>query len=108
MSETPSWLQSGNETPAPAPAAPAPTPVGSLNVETNNNNTISTTSAAEEKDLPAILLMMRLLNMGVAGAIIAISVRNEREKRCEIGRHSHIDVVAWFCGFPLSLTCLLS
>ena len=74
MSETPSWLQSGNETPAPAPAAPAPAPVGSLNVETNNNTT-SATSAAEEKDLPSIILMMRLLNMGVAGAIIAISVR---------------------------------
>ena len=78
MSETPSWLQSGNEAPAPAPAAPAPAPVGSLNVETNTNNinatTTSTTTMADEKDLPAIILMMRLLNMGVAGAIIAISV----------------------------------
>jgi hypothetical protein len=77
MSETPSWLQSGND--APAPAAPAPSPVGSLNVETNNNTT-SAVTAADDKDLPGVILMMRLLNMGVAGAIIAISVRGHQKK----------------------------
>lgn len=74
MAETPSWLQSGNDAaPAPVPAAPAP--VGSLNVETTTSNTATT--EADDKDLPAIILMMRLLNMGVAGAIIAISVRQD-------------------------------
>ena len=73
MAETPSWLQGGNEAPAPAPAAAAPSPVGSMNVETTNAATTSTTEDA--KDLPSIILMMRLMNMGVAGALIAISVR---------------------------------
>jgi hypothetical protein len=76
MSETPSWLQGGNGAPEPAPDATAPSPVGSMNVETTNAATTSTTDdAADAKDLPSIILMMRLLNMGVAGALIAISVR---------------------------------
>eukprot|EP00539_Tryblionella_compressa_P002175 CAMPEP_0178741522 /NCGR_PEP_ID=MMETSP0744-20121128/5186_1 /TAXON_ID=913974 /ORGANISM="Nitzschia punctata, Strain CCMP561" /LENGTH=202 /DNA_ID=CAMNT_0020394403 /DNA_START=23 /DNA_END=631 /DNA_ORIENTATION=+ len=73
MSETPSWLAPGNDAPAPSAAAPAPSPsMGSMDVDTNN--TTSTTTVPEEKDLPSIILMMRLLNMGVAGALIAISV----------------------------------
>jgi hypothetical protein len=74
MSETPSWLQQGNEAPVPAPSAPAPAPVGSMNLETNATGAAAVTEV-DNKDLPSIILMMRLLNMGVAGAVIAISVR---------------------------------
>lgn len=74
MAETPSWLQPGNEATAPAPAVAAPTPVGSMNVETGTAAAAASTDA-EPVDLPSIILMMRLLNMGAAGAVIAISVR---------------------------------
>ncbi|KAG7353103.1 COPI associated protein [Nitzschia inconspicua] len=73
MSETPSWLQAGNEAPAPAPAASAPAPVGSINLEPSTGAAAATTEV-DDKDLPSIILMMRLLNMGVAGAVIAISI----------------------------------
>jgi hypothetical protein len=52
--------------------------MGSLNIEssTGANNTAATAAAAAEadKDLPSIILFMRLVNMGAAGALIAISV----------------------------------
>jgi hypothetical protein len=76
MSQTPSWLQAGNDSPDPAPAADTPAPVGSMNVETSNAAAATTATDADSKDLPSIILMMRLLNMGVAGALIAISVRS--------------------------------
>jgi hypothetical protein len=78
MSETPSWLQAGNDAPPPASA---PAPVGSMNLETSTAAggtttaaTTTTASAADEKDLPSVILLMRLVNMGVAGALIAFSV----------------------------------
>jgi hypothetical protein len=51
--------------------------MGSMNLETSASNNTSTggDAAADDKDLPSIILMMRLLNMGAAGALIAISVR---------------------------------
>ena len=76
MSETPSWLAPGNETAAPAPAAPAP--VG-LDAPTNGGGAAESnygvSSADDDKDLPGVILTMRLANMGVAGALIAVSVR---------------------------------
>jgi hypothetical protein len=77
MSETPSWLQSGNEAAVPSPSAPAPAPVGSMNLETNATTAAAATDVDDTKDLPSIILMMRLLNMGVAGAVITISVRTD-------------------------------
>jgi hypothetical protein len=79
MTDTPAWLAPGNEAPAPSPAADSGTstttspPMGSMGVETNNTTTGTDT---DDKDLPSVILMMRLLNMGVAGAIIAVSVRS--------------------------------
>lgn len=74
MSGTPSWLQpSGNDAPAPAAtAAPASLEVTGT---TNFSQTAATPSTQEEeKDLPSIILMMRLINMGMAAALITISV----------------------------------
>jgi hypothetical protein len=78
MSETPSWLQTGNEAPAPTPSAPSPAsaPATSMNLETNATGAAAAPEV-DDKELPSIILMMRLLNMGVAGAVIAISVRTE-------------------------------
>lgn len=79
MTDTPAWLAGGNDAP-PAPSSPAAgastttttsPPIGSMGVETS---TAGATSQVEDKDLPSVILMMRLLNMGVAGALIAISV----------------------------------
>ena len=76
MTDTPAWLAPGNDAaPAPAPAASATTgspPVGSMNLETSAT---TTSDSPEDKDLPSVILMMRLLNMGAAAALIAISVR---------------------------------
>ena len=75
MADGPSWL----DTPAPAASASASGPaIDPLSIEssTGANNAAATTSTvvADDKDLPSIILMMRLLNMGAAGALIAISV----------------------------------
>lgn len=77
MAEAPSWLD--NAAPAaPTPAAADAPSMGSLNIEssTGANNTAATAAAAAEadKDLPSIILFMRLVNMGAAGALIAISI----------------------------------
>ena len=73
-SETPSWLASGNENPAPAPA-----PAGGLETSTASGGAATAdygdSSAADDKELPGVILTMRLANMGVAGALIAVSVR---------------------------------
>ena len=69
MSSTPSWLDQGADT-TPAVqdesldvpvASPAPT-------------TESSFATADEKDLPTIILYMRLANMGAAVALVTISV----------------------------------
>jgi len=71
---SPSWLS----TPAPSGSAPAPAPaVDPLSIESSTQGAAGTgtgNGAADEKDLPSIILMMRLLNMGAAGGLITISV----------------------------------
>lgn len=67
MVETPSWLTPGNSNPAPAPAA-ATLDHGAAVVNTG-------VTQDDEKDLPGVILTMRLANMGAAAALITISVR---------------------------------
>jgi len=75
MTDTPSWLSSdeGGAAPAPAPAKE------SLEIAGDDGNAAaantSTTTTPDDADLPGIILMMRLTNMGVAAALIACSVR---------------------------------
>lgn len=75
---SPSWLS----TPAPSGSAPAPAPaVDPLSIESSTEGAAGTgtgNDAADEKDLPSIILMMRLLNMGAAGALITISVGEKK------------------------------
>jgi hypothetical protein len=40
---------------------------------------VSSAPEADEKELPHVILMMRLANMGAAVALIACAVRNEQE-----------------------------
>lgn len=71
MSSTPSWLDHGADTSPPlqdesldAPAVDTPPPAEP-----------SSFASADEKDLPTIILYMRLANMGAAVALVTISVR---------------------------------
>lgn len=76
MSGAPSWLDTsasaGASTSSPIP--PASPAVGSMNIESNNTAGDAAANAADDKDLPGIILFMRLVNMGAAGALIAISI----------------------------------
>lgn len=68
---SPSWLS----TSAPAAPAPAPAAIDPLSIESNNDDAAAGTSAStDEKDLPSIILMMRLLNMGAAAGLITVSI----------------------------------
>ena len=70
MSETPSWLAGGSQAPAPASS---PLEVSSPSPTASGGSTQLSGAAAtsdDEKDLPSIILMMRLTNMGLAAAII--------------------------------------
>lgn len=70
---SPSWLSTS------APAAAAPATIDPLSIESNNDDAAAGTSAStDEKDLPSIILMMRLLNMGAAAGLITVSVRTKR------------------------------
>jgi hypothetical protein len=77
-SETPTWLSPGNEAPAPAPA-PAGSSTGGLDTAitsggaTDSNYGVS--SAADDRELPGVILTMRLANLGVAAALMTVSVR---------------------------------
>lgn len=65
----PAWLQDSSSAPAPAPdgIAAAPTPaIAPVNIGADEQ---------PEPDLPGVILTMRLANMGVAAAMITISVR---------------------------------
>ena len=86
MSDAPSWLQSDENTPTPSASAGAGNPstsssrfemdsgnAGSPAAPTLDSNHVGTL-AEEEKELPGIILTMRLANMAAAGALIAISV----------------------------------
>jgi hypothetical protein len=69
----PAWLQA-NTTEAPI-VTPLETEIAVPSPPSKNNNgSAATTSAAEEAELPSIILFMRLANMGVAIAMITISV----------------------------------
>mmetsp|Transcript_24343 Transcript_24343/g.57310 ORF Transcript_24343/g.57310 Transcript_24343/m.57310 type:complete len:210 (+) Transcript_24343:119-748(+) len=78
MSESPSWLN----TAAPAPSASAPAPsIDPLSIESSTAENAAAagtngTADSDEKDLPSIILMMRLVNMGAAAALITISIFN--------------------------------
>lgn len=78
MTDTPSWLSPEED--GAAAAAPAPAPA-TESFEISGNNEASTglvqsnTSTPDDADLPGIILMMRLANMGVASALMACSVR---------------------------------
>lgn len=70
MSSTPSWLEQGADT----------SPVQDVSLDEPTVNTpppaeVSSFSNADEKDLPTIILYMRLANMGAAVALVTISVR---------------------------------
>lgn len=100
--ETPSWLEADAPIPAPIPVPvpeptsgpetfdlnqPAPTSEKTARAPTTDNiagsimNTINTTDnnkperEVDESDLPKMIFVMRLLNLGAAGLLIAVSVR---------------------------------
>jgi hypothetical protein len=117
MSASPSWLS----TSAPAPAAAAPAPaVDPLSIESSTAATANGTDASEEKDLPSIILMMRLVNMGAAAALITVSVGVKNEYKasrlCFAGEESirnkfddcfneknSIVIVLYFFVLPLTI-----
>ena len=75
---SPSWLSTSAPAPAAAaPAAPAAPAVDPLSIESGKDATA--TSASEERDLPSIILMTRLVNMGAAVALIAVAVSVNNE-----------------------------
>jgi len=78
MSGAPSWLDTsasaGASTSSPIPPVAASPAVGSMNIDSNNTAGDAAATAADDKDLPGIILFMRLVNMGAAGALIAISI----------------------------------
>ena len=76
MADAPSWLDTAGPAASGSASAPAADPLGSMNIESSAGNAAAATVVADDKDLPAMILFMRLLNMGAAGALIAISVRN--------------------------------
>jgi len=79
MTDAPAWLQGSNREHLTggdtlAPSAPAPVNAGN----STTSSTINSSNAGDgslEPDLPGVILTMRLANMGVAVAFIAISVR---------------------------------
>lgn len=68
-----------NESPAPAPAAES----FEINTGTGDAATPLAASAQDkdDADLPSIILMMRLANMGVSAALMACSVRYDDDLR---------------------------
>ena len=84
----PSWLSESGTQPASAPAAPAAdsaAPVDSLAAPAGGSTTAaSNTSAADEAELPGVILTMRLANMGVSIAIVVISVRSIEKYHCDL------------------------
>jgi hypothetical protein len=79
--DTPAWLQA-NTTEATTSAAPVADPGGITSIPPPAPPTPAQLQAAaaaadddDDPDLPGIILVMRLANMGVAVAIIVVSVR---------------------------------
>ena len=70
MSETPAWLSGASDAPAPTTSAPL-----EVSSPTSNSSNAASSVYDDDKDLPSVILMMRLLNIGMAGGIIASAVR---------------------------------
>ena len=75
---TPAWMQDNTvEVPAPEPSSgpivvsPPPPPT----LSNGGGAASSSESGGNDADLPGIILTMRLANMGVAVALIVVSVR---------------------------------
>ena len=77
---TPAWLQEAEPEPTPTgPQVVAPPPPPAPAAASGGNSTRGAMTDAEitadDADLPGVILTMRLANMGVSAAMIAISVR---------------------------------
>lgn len=77
---TPAWMQDNTvEVPAPEPSSGpvvmSPPPPPTLSNNSNGGAASSSASGGNDADLPGIILTMRLANMGVAVALIVVSVR---------------------------------
>jgi hypothetical protein len=70
MADTPNWLENSRNA-APAAVENEMT----LDAPANTATTDTAGNGEDDKDLPSIILYMRLANMGVATALIVISVR---------------------------------
>ena len=70
MSSSPAWLEADPPASNPEPMTTTTT----LDTPANDNNSGGVDD--DEKDLPTIILYMRLANMGAAVALVAISVSN--------------------------------
>lgn len=75
MSETPTWLAGSNDAPAPATSPLEVSAPPSTSSPTSAQASGAAGAADDDKDLPGVILMMRLLNMGMAGGIITAAVR---------------------------------
>lgn len=101
MSETPAWLAAGKtESPAPAPSSSVEVTTLPTSSGTTPNPGNTTSVSDDDKELPGIILMMRLTNMGMAAGIIASAV-------------SCIDLGGTSCGDPrvnnkLTVVCSFS
>mmetsp|Transcript_9040 Transcript_9040/g.24423 ORF Transcript_9040/g.24423 Transcript_9040/m.24423 type:complete len:222 (-) Transcript_9040:249-914(-) len=75
-SDAPTWLSDSNDAPPAAATTPAAAAAPATQAATSDNNTKAATvvSAQDERDLPQVILMMRLTNMALAAAVIAISI----------------------------------
>lgn len=77
----PSWLSESGTKSAPAAAAPA-ADIASSTVHVDSlaapaaGESATAMNAADEAELPGVILTMRLANMGVAIALVIISVRS--------------------------------
>ena len=86
-SNTPTWLQ---ETPAD-PVAPSPLQTEPAPLPTNTVASPTTAdSGGDEADLPAVILTMRLANMGVSVAMIVVSVRKSITLCCATDTQHHM------------------
>jgi len=76
MTDSPSWLSpdEGGAAPAPAPATESFEISGNNDAAAAGQSSTTAMTQADDADLPGIILMMRLANMGVASALMACSV----------------------------------
>eukprot|EP00541_Cyclophora_tenuis_P009887 CAMPEP_0116545666 /NCGR_PEP_ID=MMETSP0397-20121206/2797_1 /TAXON_ID=216820 /ORGANISM="Cyclophora tenuis, Strain ECT3854" /LENGTH=205 /DNA_ID=CAMNT_0004070009 /DNA_START=43 /DNA_END=663 /DNA_ORIENTATION=- len=77
MSDAPSWLQEGNNAgavPAPAASTPSPAAFDMSGSPSPREASAPAANVADETDLPSMILIMRLANMGVAAAVMTCSI----------------------------------